>query len=473
MVTRNGTQGEGIFSEGWNGGTGVVGTGSKWHLDSDQDTWIGSDEDDKLQTVVGEVEVAEWTVGTEIITNAEAGANRDDTEADAVTNWNALTAGGAITSYSADPYRGAYAVRMVASGDGHGMSIGFAVVAGVRYQVSVRAKVIAGGAGALTIDTSATIGGADILTIASPFSATEWTRYTGFWTAAATATVYFQALESSGTDDADILVDDLSVKTAGLLTVQGSVTIKDDLIIDDVIYIGETANTNMTTGLTINQGAADNQVVAFKSSDVAHAMTNTVEADTFGEITKGEAAAGGLNIRGFKDADGVAGQALLLQGILGETADTTKTTAAKGIIQFGAQVTDGGSGATTVGADGNLCVWYNHANARFIFDAEGSGHADVEWTTYDTYDDLALINDMESELLLSEDAAKTDRRHMLEEAGIIGEDSWHMERGKPRAMVNFTKLAMLHHGSLIQVRDRFTRLEAALETAGIALPEAT
>lgn len=41
-----------------------------------------------------------------------------------------------------------------------------------------------------------------------------------------------------------------------------------------------------------------------------------------------------------------------------------------------------GSGGTNIGADGNLVVIRNNSTARFIFDAEGSGHADVEWVAF-------------------------------------------------------------------------------------------
>jgi len=51
---------------------------------------------------------------------------------------------------------------------------------------------------------------------------------------------------------------------------------------------------------------------------------------------------------------------------------------------------------------------------------------------------------------------------MLEEVGIIGEGSWHMEEGRPKAMVNFTKLSMLHHGALIQASERIKTLENRL-----------
>ena len=70
---------------------------------------------------------------------------------------------------------------------------------------------------------------------------------------------------------------------------------------------------------------------------------------------------------------------------------------------------------------------------------------------------------MEDTLLAIESPDQTPRRHAMEATGIIGKDSWHMENGKPKAMVNFTKLAMLHHGALIQTGDRFRLLEDRLE----------
>ena len=122
-----------------------------------------------------------------------------------------------------------------------------------------------------------------------------------------------------------------------------------------------------------------------------------------------------------------------------------------------------GSGVGNPGADANLLVITSGTTGRFIFDAEGSGHADVEWVAYDKHDDMALVQDMESELLLREDEAQTSRRHALESTGVIGKDSWLMEGDSPRAMVNFTKLSMLHHGALLQLHERCQQLEAQVK----------
>lgn len=216
-------------------------------------------------------------------------------------------------------------------------------------------------------------------------------------------------------------------------------------------YINDDANGQMTSGLTINQGAADNEILALKSSDVAHGATAHTETDTFAYLSKINGT-GGLFLAGFQGTGSVG---LNLKGAAASD-DTGKTTSAAAYIQLIAMKTPNNN----PGADANLvCITHNDGTRRFLFDAEGSAHADVEWTTYDTHDDIALVRTMEQELLAREDAVKTERRLALEAAGIIGKDSWHMEDGKPRAMVNFSKLSMLHHGALLQMAEKITRLE--------------
>jgi len=117
------------------------------------------------------------------------------------------------------------------------------------------------------------------------------------------------------------------------------------------------ASTFMTgPGVTIQQGALDDEAVAVQSSDVAHGMTAIADTDTYHRILKAEAAAGGVALDGFKDADGVAGAAAQLRGYLGEDANTTKTTAGRAIVEAIGYIRDAGT-PTQVGntnADGNV-----------------------------------------------------------------------------------------------------------------------
>ena len=215
----------------------------------------------------------------------------------------------------------------------------------------------------------------------------------------------------------------------------------------------------MTTGLTINQGAdVDNEILALKSTtDVAHGVTGLTETDTFGLFKKFKGDSGGLEIIGLDDAGDTG---LVLNGVA-VTDHTDKDAGARGYIILRARKKNGVNVAVA-GSDAALVTIDSEGTTRFIFDAEGSGHAEVEWVAFDDYDDLALISEIESELLKVESSAGTANRHMLEKTGIIGKDSWHMENGRPRAMVNMTRLSMLHHGALMQAADKIKTLESRL-----------
>jgi hypothetical protein len=145
------------------------------------------------------------------------------------------------------------------------------------------------------------------------------------------------------------------------------------------VYINETTNVNMTIGLTINQAANVDDILSFKSSAVAHGITDHGETDTYGFVRKAASTSGGLQITGLKDTDGSSGLALQLRGFLGETAEVAKTTSAEGVINLFAAVKSGTT-ITAVGTNGNLVVITNDGTARFIFDAEGTAHADDVWT---------------------------------------------------------------------------------------------
>lgn len=271
------------------------------------------------------------------------------------------------------------------------------------------------------------------------------------------------AANRGGNSEEYIFID----SSAGTLTLTaplGNLTLtatSGDLILHNgQNFIGDSANGNLTVGLTINQGGNDDEIISLKSSDVSHAITgsNGTEADTFGYFKKREAG-GGIMIAGYIETSPETPIGMTLRAASTDAASTTKTTGGYGLLQVNTGINSGGNLAAA-GADQNLVSIDNFGTVRFIFDAEGSGHADVEWVAYADYDDIALINDIESELQLQESEAQTERRKALEATGIIGEDSWHFENGKPRAMVNMTRLTMLHHGALIQIGESLDQLTA-------------
>jgi hypothetical protein len=108
----------------------------------------------------------------------------------------------------------------------------------------------------------------------------------------------------------------------------------------------------------------------------------------------------------------------------------------------------------------------NNGTTRFIFDAEGSFHADVESVTFDEHDDIALIEAMDVEFQRRNgDPVKAEyaqhlaeNRDTLQRLGIV---NYYDPEGK-RAMVNITKQAQLHNGAIRQLARRFEKLESRL-----------
>ena len=230
-----------------------------------------------------------------------------------------------------------------------------------------------------------------------------------------------------------------------------------------ILHVGDTANTFMTQGINIYQGASDNEITAWKSSDVAHGITTNLETDTFGTIKKAVATLGGLEVRGATEH---SSQALTLMGYTGATTNTDKTTAGYGAVRITAQEITG----TTVGvvsADGNLCSIDSDGTVRFIFDVEGSAHADVAWTTFDTEDDFQLIKDVEANLVpdIFGEAVRYKEDDLVA-LGLFGKDSIRVEpNGRKRGMMNQTRMVMLHHGALNKMVDAFRNMESRLFVA--------
>jgi len=165
----------------------------------------------------------------------------------------------------------------------------------------------------------------------------------------------------------------------------------------ELYFVNDTANAKMTTGVTINQGAADDEIVALKSSDVAHGMTDVAETDTYGVAKKNVADEGGLRIHGFTETK----RALLLQGYY--TTDETggRSTGSDAPVMLDAQKRDG-TGTTTPGADANIAAIASGGLTKFVFDAEGDSHEDgTGWTAYDEHDDVALLEAVNTAMILA------------------------------------------------------------------------
>ena len=220
-----------------------------------------------------------------------------------------------------------------------------------------------------------------------------------------------------------------------------------------LLLVGDTANANMTVGLTLNQGANDDEILALKSSDVAHGMTTITETDTFVNMRKFGATDGGLRMDILAASGTVAWQTRAVS----VTTDTTKTVGGVGIITLDAGIKSG----TTIGApgvDSNLLVIRANATAEFIFDTEGSAHANIEWVAFGAHDDLALLDALDrpfNDPIKGEFGAfLAEHRRILQREKVV-----NFYDDGPRAMVNMTRLAMLHTGALRQVAGRLRQVE--------------
>jgi hypothetical protein len=138
-----------------------------------------------------------------------------------------------------------------------------------------------------------------------------------------------------------------------------------------VVFIGNpVGNTNMTQGLTINQGTNDDEILAFKSSgDVLHGMTDITQTNIYATFKKIEGDTGGLQITALRETSDAA--ALWLLGVATDT-DYTKSTAGIAPIILDAAVRSG-TGKTSVGgeADGNLVAIRNDGSTCWLIDEDG------------------------------------------------------------------------------------------------------
>lgn len=294
----------------------------------------------------------------------------------------------------------------------------------------------------------------------------------------------FIALDAFFNEDGEILVTKLvdgtarqllqtdaagtGVEWASNIDVPGTLDVTGVTTLDAQCYIGDTANANMTLGLTINQGAADNQALALKSSDVATALTSitaqAVETDDFFTVSKMSSSIGGALVQALAE-DALLRRVLELRAYGGE-ADTGKTTDNVGLIDLYASEHDGANALADITADGNVLAVRARVGTAdrtlFIVDEDGDLHVDggTSLTAFDHHDDLALVRAFD--LAHGRDVIRTKwdefvgyRENDLVELGILGAP---LAEG---GLVNVTQLQRLHNGALWQLSTALRQTQEA------------
>lgn len=233
---------------------------------------------------------------------------------------------------------------------------------------------------------------------------------------------------------------------------------------DGTFLLNETSNANMTIGLTINQGANDNQIACFKSSDINHGWSvNGIgfahESDDFFSISKASGTIGGVALSAV--AEDAAQDSVMYLETIGGTANTGKTTSSRGLISLDT-AEHSGSAAADVTANGNVVSISARKSGSWqvvwIVDEDGDYHYDgADGGAFDSYADAELVRAVS---LSTSDPAQIARSRWddmvrynkddLVEAKIIGEVTPEEEAQGHRGLVNGAQVQRLHTGAIWQ-----------------------
>jgi hypothetical protein len=231
------------------------------------------------------------------------------------------------------------------------------------------------------------------------------------------------------------------------------------------LYFNDTANAKQTIGITINQGANDDEAIALKSSDVAHGMTDLAETDTYGMLRKADFTAGGVGLHGFSEtAIGVR-----VHARVGSEIDT-KSADVEGAVTLNCTRASGTADQNMSANTNLLVVRYGDSGSvtRFILDSDGDSHQDVgtAWTNFDDYDDLALLDGLSAALASPDDALRqqfggwlAEHQPMLQQLKLVtfNADGHHF--------ANWSRFHMLEVGAIRQVGRQLATLQAQLHAA--------
>jgi len=207
------------------------------------------------------------------------------------------------------------------------------------------------------------------------------------------------------------------------------------------IFMGDTANANNTKGLTINLGSSDNHYLTFKG-DISSGMTtlpsrSDVEVDDM-VVFEAEANStnGGLRISTVTDGGSVG---FSLHTFTDSNPGTGKNTGTGGTMMFVAhRKSSNANTETTWAADSNIFIIRVEDDTtdavRYIFDIDGSAHADVEWTTYS---DGRLKFDQEVLPYGLNEVMQLQPKVYNRDSGYLSEDGTPVLEGKRRRQIGF------------------------------------
>jgi hypothetical protein len=233
---------------------------------------------------------------------------------------------------------------------------------------------------------------------------------------------------------------------------------------------GETAPDVGEGGITLDQNAGDNNILTFKSSDIAHGMTAIgIETDSYALFQKNSADNGGLRIISMSESN-----IAFKHEAFGTGENTAESAASTSNWCVDARKKNG----TTVAglaADDNLASFRTSDEAQFIIKGDGELFSNTTATvgTYDAYEDAQLVRAYDLSHMKGVIDSKFDKfvqynKDDLQKARLIGTD----EKGNATPFVNLTGMSRLHNGAIWQQYEATQRLTNAMyELAKVAVGE--
>ena len=250
------------------------------------------------------------------------------------------------------------------------------------------------------------------------------------------------------------------------LVIEPQVVGTGDIVINDAatLFLNETANGNMTTGVTIQKGAETDHAITLKS-DVTNGFSSLVEADTFAFIQE-FSADGGVLIAGY--ASGANG--MEIRGSAAAAIPNTDTTSSRAVITVTSREDDGSNGQQAV-ATGNIFCVRNMSTTRMILKEDGELHIGNTTlaTLSDSWDDAGLVrafstNTGDPDTLIRSEWDNFVQYHHddLVQAGVIGYVSPEERAEGVEGLWNISQHLRLLNGASWQTVEDLMSIAAAL-----------
>lgn len=249
----------------------------------------------------------------------------------------------------------------------------------------------------------------------------------------------------------------------------GSLTDLMTLDKNGMVTIGAASgNANMTVGVTVKQGANDDEAFAVQSTDVAHGRTAIAETSTWFSLKKANPLTGGARIESLSENAASTTFQILVRG---GTPDTVASTTAAAGVHITLQPHDNANAVTNLAANALVFAVTGQVGGAdrplFFVDAEGDLFVDgsTTLTAFDHHDDIRLLTgfraslaDMDHGFRIRFASLAQQSRPIFERHGIAT-----YKKDGTVDMINLKSLLMLAVDATRQVGGKVEALEESVK----------